>query len=78
MTLGLSAEELERKALRRYERLMKGTEERLVSGSDDFTMILWLPEKDKKPQSEHRLLLHRALWFKPRWLKSWLKPLGFF
>ena len=24
-------------------------EERLVSGSDDFTLFLWTPEKEKKP-----------------------------
>lgn len=24
-------------------------EERLVSGSDDFTLFLWKPEKEKKP-----------------------------
>ncbi|KAG8240038.1 hypothetical protein J437_LFUL019603 [Ladona fulva] len=24
-------------------------DERIVSGSDDFTMIMWQPEKDKKP-----------------------------
>lgn len=40
---------MQKKALERYETVRRGTEERLVSGSDDNTLILWLPEKDKKP-----------------------------
>ncbi|ODM96956.1 Notchless protein 1 [Orchesella cincta] len=41
--------EVQKKALERYESVRRGTEERLVSGSDDNTLIIWLPEKDKKP-----------------------------
>ena len=33
--------------------------ERLVSGSDDFTMILWHPESEKKPIA--RLTGHQQL-----------------
>ncbi|XP_071790204.1 notchless protein homolog 1-like [Asterias amurensis] len=44
-----SAEELSKMALERYNSA-KGTEpERLVSGSDDFTLFLWQPSEDKKP-----------------------------
>ena len=36
-------------ALKRYEKL-KGTEnERLVSGSDDFTLFMWDPVGNSKP-----------------------------
>jgi len=28
--------------------VLNGGEEILVSGSDDFTMFMWYPEKDKK------------------------------
>lgn len=33
-------------ALKEYENV---GEEKLVSGSDDFTLFLWKPEKEKKP-----------------------------
>lgn len=33
--------------------------ERLVSGSDDFTLFLWSPSEDKKPLQ--RMLGHQAL-----------------
>lgn len=32
-------------------------EEKLVSGSDDFTLFLWKPEKEKKPIGITKLLL---------------------
>lgn len=35
-------------ARQRYDDLVKGFGEYLVSGSDDFTLFLWTPEKDKK------------------------------
>lgn len=35
-------------ARQRYDDLVKGSGEYLVSGSDDFTLFLWTPEKDKK------------------------------
>jgi ribosome assembly protein 4 len=45
-------EERTKKALERYRvarRAAGGDSERLVSGSDDFTMFLWEPEKSTKP-----------------------------
>jgi len=44
-------DEAERKqvALQRYETVMAGKKERMVSGSDDFTIILWSPTDAKKP-----------------------------
>lgn len=39
---------LQKEALDRYEAVRGGGDERLISGSDDFTMMLWYPEKDKK------------------------------
>lgn len=47
---GLSKEEIKARALRRYNSVMGAEKvERLVSGSDDFTMFLWRPSDDKKP-----------------------------
>ncbi|RNA03394.1 notchless-like protein [Brachionus plicatilis] len=40
--------ELKEKALKRYKKYFDVETEKLVSGSDDFTMILWNPEVDKK------------------------------
>ncbi|GAV02520.1 hypothetical protein RvY_13076 [Ramazzottius varieornatus] len=53
-TAGISqtgtSEELQKSALVRYESFRKSAgAERLVSGSDDFTMFLWNIETDKKP-----------------------------
>ena len=36
-------------AIERYEKAKGSEGERLVSGSDDFTMILWQPQKQSKP-----------------------------
>ncbi|XP_033123201.1 notchless protein homolog 1-like [Anneissia japonica] len=44
-----TGEELSKKALDRYNTVKDGCSERLVSGSDDFTLFLWKPEDDKKP-----------------------------
>lgn len=47
--LGLTANKIESPleyAKKQYESV---GEERLVSGSDDFTLFLWKPEKEKKP-----------------------------
>lgn len=46
MQLGSSAKNLLEYARMRYESV---GEEKLVSGSDDFTLFLWKPEKEKKP-----------------------------
>ncbi|GCB66863.1 hypothetical protein scyTo_0007953 [Scyliorhinus torazame] len=54
-----SLEELKQKALQRYEQTRGQGQERLVSGSDDFTLFLWMPAEDKKPLA--RLTGHQAL-----------------
>ncbi|EEZ97691.1 notchless [Tribolium castaneum] len=46
--------------LRRYNEIVNPIgDERLVSGSDDFTLFLWAPSKDKKPLN--RLTGHQQL-----------------
>ncbi|KAL7995948.1 putative guanine nucleotide-binding protein, beta subunit [Plasmopara halstedii] len=45
----LSRKEMQQAALKRYEEVLKGQPERLVSGSDDFTLFFWEPSKSKKP-----------------------------
>lgn len=52
-------EELKHKALQRYEQTRGQGQERLVSGSDDFTLFLWKPAEDKKPLA--RMTGHQAL-----------------
>jgi ribosome assembly protein 4 len=45
-------EQSTKKALDRYRKARRaagGDSERMVSGSDDFTMFLWEPEKSTKP-----------------------------
>lgn len=44
----LAAEEMQKKAQDRYDLVRQIGTERLVSGSDDFTLFLWNPESDKK------------------------------
>jgi ribosome assembly protein 4 len=44
----LTPEEAQKKALDRYNLVQQVGPERLVSGSDDFTLFLWNPETDKK------------------------------
>ncbi|KAL1506011.1 hypothetical protein ABEB36_005448 [Hypothenemus hampei] len=46
-------------ALKRFKQVIEPIGERLVSGSDDFTLFLWDPEKDKKPLA--RLTGHQQL-----------------
>jgi hypothetical protein len=48
---------LQLQALKRYEAVCARGEERLVSGSDDFTLFLWQPEKDKRPVGETRFIV---------------------
>jgi ribosome assembly protein 4 len=38
-------------ALERYNKMKGGAPERLVSGSDDFTMFLWEPAVSKHPKA---------------------------
>lgn len=48
LELSNSNDQLRQKVLHRYQQVrLQG--ERLVSGSDDFTLFLWNPETDKKP-----------------------------
>jgi ribosome assembly protein 4 len=44
----LTPEEAQLKAQQRYDAIRQIGPERLVSGSDDFTLFLWHPESDKK------------------------------
>eukprot|EP00953_Heterococcus_sp_UTEX-ZZ885_P004072 2698-Heterococcus_DN1.PRE.4 len=44
-----TAAEAQAAALARYEEARGGEPERLVSGSDDFTLFMWRPVEDKKP-----------------------------
>lgn len=54
-----SLEQLKEKALQRYNQVRGQDPERLVSGSDDFTLFLWAPAEDKK--SLQRMTGHQAL-----------------
>jgi hypothetical protein len=53
----VSEKELQLQALKRYEAVCARGEERLVSGSDDFTLFLWQPEKDKRSVGKNRVVL---------------------
>ncbi|XP_064460928.1 notchless protein homolog 1-like isoform X2 [Ornithodoros turicata] len=55
----LSADELQQRATERYRAARGNEPERMVSGSDDFTLALWLPESDKKPAA--RMTGHQQL-----------------
>lgn len=46
-------------ALKRYQNALKGRTEKLVSGSDDFTMFLWEPSEKK--QHVERMTGHQQL-----------------
>jgi len=48
-------------AVQLYQKKCGGVDERLVSGSDDFTLFLWTPTKSKKPVA--RLTGHQQLVF---------------
>lgn len=54
-----SLQELKDRAQRRYDLVRGQGPERLVSGSDDFTLFLWFPAEDKKPLA--RMTGHQAL-----------------
>lgn len=59
-----SPEELQSKALERYEKAKGLDQERLVSGSDDFTLYLWYFSQDKKPRARmtgHQQLVNQVL-----------------
>ncbi|KAK8925982.1 hypothetical protein KSP39_PZI018655 [Platanthera zijinensis] len=69
-----SADEMKEAALAKYSKMKANAPERLVSGSDDFTMILWEPAINKLPKA--RLTGHQQLvnhvYFSPdgQWLAS--------
>ncbi|MCL7048117.1 hypothetical protein MKW94_001194, partial [Papaver nudicaule] len=46
-----SPEEMKEVALERYNKMRGNAPERLVSGSDDFTMFLWEPAVSKHPKA---------------------------
>ncbi|XP_045171254.2 notchless protein homolog 1-like isoform X2 [Mercenaria mercenaria] len=54
-----TSEAVQQNALQRYNDANGAGPERLVSGSDDFTLFLWSPEKDKKPVA--RMTGHQQL-----------------
>lgn len=54
-----SLEEIKLKALQKYSHVRGHGPERLVSGSDDFTLFLWTPAEEKKPLA--RMTGHQAL-----------------
>ena len=67
-------EEQRRRAREQFEGNARGRPERLVSGSDDFTMFLWEPGRDKKPLARmtgHVQLINQVV-FSPdgRWVVS--------
>ncbi|KXJ29088.1 notchless protein homolog 1 [Exaiptasia diaphana] len=55
----LNQDALKKQALQRYQDLKGGRPERLVSGSDDFTLFLWEPETNSK--NVGRMTGHQAL-----------------
>nr|CAD1825859.1 unnamed protein product [Ananas comosus var. bracteatus] len=67
-------EEMKEAARARYDKMRGNAPERLVSGSDDFTMFLWEPSVSKQPKA--RLTGHQQLvnhvYFSPdgQWLAS--------
>lgn len=48
-TVFASREAMQAKARERYDAVRRAQPERLVSGSDDFTLFLWEPAESKKP-----------------------------
>eukprot|EP00871_Galdieria_phlegrea_P005946 jgi/Galph1/839/GphlegSOOS_G5535.1 len=50
---------MQQRALENYRKLSLGRPERLVSGSDDFTLFLWEPKSGKKPLT--RMVGHQQL-----------------
>ncbi|XP_024372534.1 notchless protein homolog [Physcomitrium patens] len=69
-----SAEQMKEAALVRYKAAKGESQERLVSGSDDFTMFLWEPGTSKQPKARmtgHQQLVNHV-YFSPdgRWIAS--------
>lgn len=55
----LIREDAQEFAAKRHDEIIQANGERLVSGSDDFTLFLWDPQKEKKPLA--RLTGHQQL-----------------
>ncbi|GFY92218.1 WD-40 repeat family protein [Actinidia rufa] len=69
-----SPEEMKKVALERYNKMKGSAPERLVSGSDDFTMFLWEPAVNKHPKTRmtgHQQLVNHV-YFSPdgKWVAS--------
>ncbi|XP_057736295.1 notchless protein homolog isoform X1 [Arachis stenosperma] len=69
-----SPEEMKKVALERYNKMRGNAPERLVSGSDDFTMFLWEPFVSKHPKTRmtgHQQLVNHV-YFSPdgQWVAS--------
>ncbi|KAL2453428.1 Notchless protein-like protein [Abeliophyllum distichum] len=69
-----SPEEMKKVALERYKKTKGNGPERLVSGSDDFTMFLWEPSVSKHPKTRmtgHQHLVNHV-YFSPdgQWIAS--------
>ncbi|KAL5173564.1 Notchless [Glycine soja] len=69
-----SPEEMKKVALERYQLMRGNAPERLVSGSDDFTMFLWEPFINKHPKTRmtgHQQLVNHV-YFSPdgQWVAS--------
>ncbi|THG00751.1 hypothetical protein TEA_025576 [Camellia sinensis var. sinensis] len=69
-----SPEEVKEVALERYNKMKGNAPERLVSGSDDFTMFLWEPAVSKHPKTRmtgHQQLVNHV-YFSPdgQWVAS--------
>lgn len=69
-----SPEEMKDVALAKYKKVRSNAPERLVSGSDDFTMYLWEPEISKEPKAHmtgHQQLVNHV-YFSPdgQWIAS--------
>ena len=62
-------EDAKAKALERYKAATGGKPERLVSGSDDFTMFMWTPATSKQPVNRmtgHVQLINHVLFLAGR------------
>lgn len=60
----MTVEEKQQKALERYQQIIGTEGERLVSGSDDFTLFLWKPSENKTPitrMTGHQQLVNHIL-----------------
>ncbi|PKI62946.1 notchless protein homolog [Punica granatum] len=69
-----SPEKMKQVALERYKKMKGNAPERLVSGSDDFTMFLWEPSMSKHPKTRmtgHQQLVNHV-YFSPdgQWIAS--------